>query len=78
MRIIVQKFCGTSLSSTQAREHVIKHIKKSLYEGYQLIVVVSAMGRKGDPYTTDTLIDWADQHGGLPSMREKDLLLRHR
>jgi aspartate kinase len=75
MRILIQKFGGTSLSSIEAREHVIRHIKKALSEGYHLIVVVSAMGRKGDPYATDTLIDWAGQNGGLPSLREKDLLL---
>ncbi len=25
--------------------------------GYKIVVVVSAMGRKGDPYATDTLLN---------------------
>ncbi|MGF7048800.1 aspartate kinase [Paenibacillus sp. DS2015] len=75
MRILVQKFGGTSLSSPQAREHVLSHIKRELALSYNLVVVVSAMGRKGDPYATDTLLDWAVQNGDSLPDREKDLLL---
>ncbi|MGM1045230.1 MAG: aspartate kinase [Bacillota bacterium] len=75
MRILVQKFGGTSLSSPQARTHVIEHIRRELARQYRLVVVVSAMGRRGEPYATDTLLDWSEQNGnGLP-LREKDLLL---
>lgn len=75
MSILVQKFGGTSLSTPQAREHVINHIKRELSSGYQLVVVVSAIGRKGEPYATDTLLDWAAQNGDALPAREKDLLL---
>ncbi|WP_223066824.1 aspartate kinase [Paenibacillus caui] len=75
MRILVQKFGGTSLATPEAREHVIKHIERELAEGCRLVVVVSAMGRKGDPYATDTLLDWAASHGNALPPREKDLLL---
>ncbi|MED5016945.1 aspartate kinase [Paenibacillus chibensis] len=75
MSILVQKFGGTSLSTPQARELVIKHIKRELSAGYQLVVVVSAMGRKGEPYATDTLLDWAAQNGDALPARERDLLL---
>lgn len=75
MRILVQKFGGTSLSSPQARTRVIEHIRRELAQEYRLVVVVSAMGRRGEPYATDTLIDWSERNGnGLP-LREKDLLL---
>lgn len=75
MRILVQKFGGTSLSSPQARTRVIEHIRRELANQYRLVVVVSAMGRRGEPYATDTLLDWSEQNGnGLP-LREKDLLL---
>lgn len=75
MRILVQKFGGTSLSSPQARSRVIEHIRRELAQEYRLVVVVSAMGRRGEPYATDTLLDWSEQNGnGLP-LREKDLLL---
>lgn len=75
MRILVQKFGGTSLSSPQAREHVISHIKRELNENYNLVVVVSAMGRRGEPYATDTLLEWIVQNGDALPDREKDLLL---
>lgn len=75
MRILVQKFGGTSLSSSQARERVVQHIRRELAQGYHLVVVVSAMGRKGDPYATDTLLDWISQNGNQLPAREKDLLL---
>lgn len=75
MRILVQKFGGTSLSTAQARTHVIRHIRKALSEQYRLVVVVSAMGRKGEPYATDTLLDLIRQNGDSLPPRERDLLL---
>jgi aspartate kinase len=56
MGIIVQKFGGTSVASYEARAAAIEHIETALAQGYQVVVVVSAMGRKGDPYATDTLL----------------------
>ncbi|GIO66881.1 aspartate kinase [Paenibacillus sp. FSL M7-1455] len=75
MSILVQKFGGTSLSTPQARELVIGHVKRELNAGYQLVVVVSAMGRRGEPYATDTLLDWVAQNGDALPARERDLLL---
>jgi aspartate kinase len=75
MRILVQKFGGTSLSTPEARQHVIRHIRKALSLGYKLVVVVSAMGRKGDPYATDTLLDLVRQNGDSLPARERDLLM---
>jgi aspartate kinase len=75
MRILVQKFGGTSLSSVEARNHVINHIKRALVEQFNLVIVVSAMGRRGDPYATDTLLDWVGLNGNHLSLREKDMIL---
>jgi aspartate kinase len=75
MRILVQKFGGTSLSTATAREHVLEHIQDALAESYNLVVVVSAMGRKGDPYATDTLLELTRESGGSLPSRELDLLL---
>lgn len=75
MRILVQKFGGTSLSSVEARIHVINHIKRALVESFHLVIVVSAMGRKGDPYATDTLLNWIRLNGNQLSPRENDMLL---
>ena len=54
--IIVMKFGGTSVQTEESRQHVIKHIRRNVESGKKVVVVVSAMGRKGDPYATDTLI----------------------
>lgn len=75
MRIMVQKFGGTSLSSKEARGHVLSHIVRELESGYRLVVVVSAMGRKGDPYATDTLLGLIAEDEGHLSPREQDMLL---
>lgn len=75
MRILVQKFGGTSLSTKQARELVIQHIRRERDEGYAVVVVVSAMGRKGEPYATDTLLELIRDNGDMLPSREKDMLL---
>ncbi|NHN28325.1 aspartate kinase [Paenibacillus agricola] len=75
MKILVQKFGGTSLSTVEARTHVIAHIQDALAQNFKLVVVVSAMGRKGEPYATDTLLDWIQNNGNQLPPREKDMLL---
>jgi len=75
MRIIVQKFGGTSLSTKQARLQALHHIKRALHEQYSVIVVVSAMGRNGDPYATDSLLGMIRDNGDRLPIRERDLLL---
>ena len=56
MKIIVQKFGGTSVKDDQGRKRALAHILSAKEKGYKSVVVVSAMGRKGDPYATDTLL----------------------
>lgn len=75
MDLIVQKFGGTSLSDEQSRRHVLRHIKREHEAGCSLVVVVSAMGRSGEPYATDSLLDLVRQNGNALPVREKDLLL---
>lgn len=75
MRIMVQKFGGTSLSSPQAREHVVRHIKRERDNGFSAVVVVSAMGRKGEPYATDSLLQLAAENGNSLGPREQDMLM---
>lgn len=75
MRIIVQKFGGTSLATLQSRNFVLKQIQTALADEVKLVVVVSAIGRKGDPYATDTLLDWIRQNGDALPLRELDMLL---
>ena len=54
--IIVMNFGGSSVRSEKSRGHVIKHIRTHAESFKKLVVIVSAMGRKGEPYATDTLI----------------------
>ena len=47
--IIMMKFGGTSVRNEESRASAIKHIRKRAESGKQVVVVVSAMGRKGEP-----------------------------
>ena len=75
MKIIVQKYGGTSVRDIKSRLHALKHIKKAISEGYKLVIVVSALGRKGDPYATDTLLSLVGTKKWMINKRESDLLL---
>ncbi|MDB5083410.1 MAG: aspartate kinase [Bacilli bacterium] len=74
MRILVQKFGGTSLATAESRAQAMGHILDARQQGYSLVVVVSAMGRKGDPYATDTLIELLEARESA-DLRDLDLLL---
>lgn len=56
MSRIVQKFGGTSLANAASRETLAAKVKAELAAGNSVILVVSAMGREGDPYATDSLL----------------------
>lgn len=71
MRVIVQKFGGTSVATPEGREAAVRKIREALAGGFQVAVVVSAMGRSGDPYATDTLIGLAK--GVLKTIRPREL-----
>ncbi|HEY8424665.1 MAG TPA: aspartate kinase [Limnochordales bacterium] len=77
MRIVVQKFGGTSVASEERRRQVAEHIRRAREEGHAVVAVVSAMGRRGDPYATDTLLDLLAQVAAphAPDPREQDQLL---
>jgi len=73
MKIIVQKYGGTSVNTAKSRSMIIKNMIDAIDDGFKPIIVVSAMGRKPEPYATDSLL------GLLPDMknanlRNKDLL----
>lgn len=75
MKVIVQKFGGTSLKSEDGRLRAVNHIKEAVSDGYKVVVVVSAMGRKGDPYATDTLLGLIGDRNRKVTSREYDLLV---
>lgn len=75
MKKVVQKFGGTSLASQKSRTQAAKHVLRSKKSGSFPVAVVSAIGRKGDAYATDTLINMAKKTSETISPREKDLIM---
>lgn len=75
MALIVQKFGGTSLSDINGQSLLLSQVKKAKLEGNDLVVVVSAMGRIGEPYSTDTLISLLDITNGPLDPQNKDLIM---
>ena len=75
MDIIVQKFGGTSVSTEERRKQVIKKISKAIESGLKPVVVVSAMGRAGEPYATDTLLSLVDDNFKENNKAAQDLLM---
>ena len=70
MGIVVQKFGGTSVQSTEKLFEICKHITKEYDSGNQVIVVVSAQGK-----TTDNLIKEAKEINENLDKRELDVLV---
>jgi len=75
MKIVVQKFGGTSVSTDENRKQVIQKVKNAINDGYSPVVVVSAMGRKGEPYATDTLLSLVDDKFKNTNKLAQDLLM---
>jgi len=75
LRILVQKFGGTSVATAEKRASVVSKVSVAVHSGYSPVVVVSAIGRSGDPYATDTLLSTVK--GICPDLpkRELDLLM---
>lgn len=70
MKIIVQKFGGSSVANVERIKCVAERIVSYRRKGWCVIAVVSALGD-----TTDDLIALADQITNEPSAREMDMLL---
>lgn len=75
MKIVIQKFGGTSVSTKERRSLVLEKILEAKKNGYSPVVVVSAMGRKGDPYATDTLLSLVDKDFKDKNLQAIDLLM---
>ncbi|MDU3351432.1 MAG: aspartate kinase, partial [Clostridium sp.] len=75
MKIIIQKFGGTSVSTEERRNQVVAKVKNAINEGFSPVVVVSAMGRKGEPYATDTLLSLLDNNFKRNNLQATDMLM---
>ncbi|MEC1009896.1 aspartate kinase [Bacillus altitudinis] len=70
MGLIVQKFGGTSVGSTEKIRNVAERVIAEREAGNDVVVIVSAMGK-----STDVLVDLAKELTDDPSKREMDMLL---
>nr|HPM43553.1 aspartate kinase [Candidatus Omnitrophota bacterium] len=68
--IIVQKYGGTSVADVDRIKNVARRVVKTRKAGYDVVVVVSALGD-----TTDNLIELAKKVTDSPSERELDMLM---
>jgi aspartate kinase len=68
--LIVQKFGGSSVANVERIQNVAKRVVSYRKKGYDLVVVVSALGD-----TTDELIELAYKINTQASEREMDMLL---
>lgn len=75
MRIRIQKYGGTSLNDLANINNLLSHVRKCIAGGNKLVIVVSAMGRKGDPYATDTLIQELEKIDRNINPKKKDLIM---
>ncbi|MBL8065444.1 MAG: aspartate kinase [Chthonomonadaceae bacterium] len=77
MKAVVMKFGGTSVQTREARHTAALKVISCREQGFWPVVVVSAIGRKGEPYATDTLISLLRDIDATvsPDPRELDLLM---
>jgi len=76
-RIKVMKFGGTSVATQENRLLAAMKVVSAREQGFAPVVVVSAIGRKGAPYATDTLITELSQIDETTDIdpREQDLMI---
>jgi aspartate kinase len=70
MSIVVQKYGGSSVADPSKLKKVAERVMRTKAAGYDVVVVVSAMGD-----TTDTLLGLAKTISSNPDRRELDMLL---
>ncbi len=73
----VLKFGGTSVATSEAREQAVQKVIAAKLQGFKPVVVVSAIGRRGAPYATDTLAGLLHEIDPAvkPTTRELDLMM---
>jgi aspartate kinase len=68
--LIVQKFGGTSVGDLDRIQNVANRVQKTVNEGHQVVVVVSAMSGE-----TNKLLGYAEHFSATPSVADVDMLL---
>ncbi len=72
MKVAVLKFGGTSVATRDERAIAYRRVRDAREAGFAAVAVVSAMGRRPDPYATDTLLELID---GRSASANSDVLL---
>jgi aspartate kinase len=75
MKVLIQKFGGTSMATEDTRKNVINKIFEAKKEYDNIVVVVSAIGRLGAPYATDSLLHLINYKNSRLAPKEIDLLM---
>lgn len=75
MSTVILKFGGTSVATENMREAAVTRIREAMDNDFAPVVVVSAMGRAGDPYATDTLKKMIENLYPRIPLRELDLIM---
>jgi aspartate kinase len=70
MKILVQKFGGTSVAGLERMERVLEIVRRPLDEGYKLVIVLSAMAGE-----TNRLLALAEEWSANPNPAEMDVLV---
>ena len=70
MALIIQKYGGTSVGSTERIKHVAQRVAKYAAQGHSIVVVVSAMSGE-----TNRLISLAKEIQSNPNPRELDVMV---
>jgi aspartate kinase len=70
-QVAVLKFGGTSVATQEQRDLLIARVRDAQEATFATVAIVSAMGRRPEPYATDSLL--ALMHG-LAGTRNSDLL----
>lgn len=70
MKLVVQKYGGSSVADLNKIKNVANRLIKKKEEGYNIVVIVSAMGK-----TTNNLLDMAKKITDNPPRREMDRLI---
>lgn len=70
--VVVMKFGGTSVATLAGRVSMSARVLEALEAKRSPVLIVSAMGRRGEPYATDSLLSLVEGLPGDP--RERDLL----
>ena len=70
MPVLVMKFCGTSVATSDRIKRAAKRVGVEVSKGYDVIVIVSAMSGK-----TNEMVGWVNETSTMFDAREYDAIV---